>query len=111
MEKILFMMVPEIFYPVLIVISGIMMIIGFRRLSLALLGAVLLKAFFGPITRSFLHGMPPWVLALVFLIFALYVISLIWGKRAAEKTVSNVFIAIIQVPFKLIGWLIRGVRP
>ena len=111
MEKLLFMLVPEVFYPVLIVISGILMIIGFRRLSLVVLGAVLLRAFLNPIIRSILYSMPPWALSLVLLIFALYVIRLIWGKRAAEKTVSNALIAIVQAPFKLIGWLIRGVRP
>ncbi|MEW6259413.1 MAG: hypothetical protein AB1547_05850 [Thermodesulfobacteriota bacterium] len=110
MDKLLWMMMPQVFYPVLLTFSGLLMIIGFRKLALAIFGGVLLKALLGPFVRSFLQSLPSWAYAVAIGVFILYAASLVFGRKRTEGTLVQILAAVLLAPFRFLWWLIRGTK-
>lgn len=107
----LLMFVPQEAYLPLLVFGGLLMIIGFRRIALGLVGTVLALAMFGPFIDALVESLPSWLFALLVLGFVLSIFRLVFGARVADNVISFLLYDLIRAPFRIIGWLLRGFGP
>jgi len=112
MLNLLTLFLPEEALLPLMVISGILIMVGFRRIGFRIFGMVILLAFltpFYPVLGSIIANLPPevfWPLMAVFsfLIFRTVFIAL-FGRRVWEHVLARFLYNALGWPFRLMGWL------
>ena len=107
----LLMFIPEEAYALALVFAGLLMIIGFRRLAMQILGTILFFAFFGPFIDAMIETLPPWLFGLLMLLFVLSLFRMVFGKGVTEHLIAFLLHDLLMAPFRFIRWLLRGFGP
>jgi hypothetical protein len=94
----------------IIVLAGFLIIIGFRKAGFSLIGGVVLLALFSPFIEAFVELLPTWLLIIIMIFFAMSLLRLIFGERAADHVIGRLLYDIILLPFRFIGWFFRSSR-
>lgn len=111
MVSTLLMFVPQEAYLPLLVLAGLLMIIGLRRIAMGILGTVLALAMFGPFIDALIDSLPPGLFALLMLALVLSLFRLIFGRRVVENVISFLLYDLLLAPFRFLRWLLRGFGP
>lgn len=111
MLKALLMFIPTEAYLTLMVIAGIMMMIGMRKIASTIIVSVLAMAMFGPFIEAIIDSLPSWALILVMVAVALSLIRLVMGRRIFEHVASFLIYDLIRAPFRLLFWLLGAFIP
>jgi hypothetical protein len=111
MLKALLMFIPTEAYLTLMVVAGIMMMIGMRKIASTIIVSVLAMAMFGPFIEAIIDSLPSWALILVMVAVALSLIRLVMGRRIFEHVASFLIYDLIRAPFRLLFWLLGAFIP
>ena len=107
---------PQEFIPIMMVVGGLFMIIGLRKLAIMLFTLCGVMIVAPVILEPLLTELPEWALYLIML-FAVFstgafLISLLIGPKAWDETkghlTANVITWIFLFPFRLLGWIFGG---
>lgn len=111
---------PEETWPLLLVVAGLLVMVGARRLGLGLLSLVVLLALAGPFLEALismgLESLTPSQQYLVFLagglLFCLMLVRLLLGRAVYAQVMGHLIYDLLRLPFRLLGRLLRrgGVR-
>jgi hypothetical protein len=104
------LLLPEEMWICLIVLAGFLVMTGFRKAGLALLGSVVLMSLLSPFLDSLLNALPVWMLLVLMFFFALSLFKLLFGRNVADHVIAHILYDMIRMPFRFIGWLFRGSR-
>jgi hypothetical protein len=100
-NTLFWMFVPDQALPLLIIVAGALVILGFRATGIRLLLITLLIPVLSPFAEAFLSGLPPWVAVIVVLIVGLSILRAILfvllGRSAAEHAIGILAADIIRV--------------
>ncbi|HED00475.1 MAG TPA: hypothetical protein ENN18_08835 [Proteobacteria bacterium] len=110
MINALFLLLPENAWVLMLILASILMIIGFRKAALGLVGSVCLLALLGPLVDTFMNALPDWLLVLLLFGFVLFLFRLVLGRRVADNVISFLLYDLIRAPFRLVLWIFRGMR-
>jgi hypothetical protein len=105
------MFVPEEAYVLLVALSGLLIIVGLRKLGFALLGSVLLMALLGPFINDLIDSLPSWAFYTLCAFSALSILRLILGARVADYLISRFLYSLVMTPFWFLRWIFTGFRP
>ena len=111
MLKALLMFIPTEAYLTLMVVAGIMMMIGMRKIASSIILSVLAMAIFGPLIETLIDSLPLWALILVMIAAAFSLIRLVMGRRIFEHVASRFVYDLIRAPFRIIRWLLGAIIP
>lgn len=106
-NSILLLLPPET-WVCLLVLAGILMIIGFRKAALSIVGSVLLLALLSPFIDALVDALPTWLLVIMMIFFVMSLFRFILGERVADHLIAHLLYDIILMPFRFIGWVFRG---
>jgi hypothetical protein len=107
MQALLFLL-PREFWVLLLMAAGIMMMIGFRKAALGIVGSVVLLALLSPFIDSLIDALPTWILIILMIFFAMSLLRFVFGRGVADHLISHLLYDVILMPFRFIGWLFRG---
>lgn len=102
------LLLPSETWMLLLLAAGFMMIFGFRKAALSLVGSVLLLAFFSPFIDALFDLLPTWILVVLMIFFVMSLLRFILGERVADHLIAHLIYDIILMPFRFIGWVFRG---
>jgi hypothetical protein len=111
MLKALLMFIPTEAYLTLMVIAGIMMMIGMRKIASTIIVSVLAMAMFGPFIEAIIDSLPSWALILVMVAVALSLIRVLMGRQIFAHVASFLIYDLIRAPFRLLFWLLGAFIP
>jgi hypothetical protein len=111
MMQAILMLMPVEAFPALLVVGALLYMVGLRGIAGTLIGFVLFMALMGPFIDSFLDSLPAWVSLLLMVGVGVSIIGGLLGKGVRDNLVAEAIIKLIALPFKIIGWLIRGWIP
>lgn len=105
-----------VLFQLMIVISGILIMVGLRKLALSLLGVTLVTMFMpamDPIFDSIFTSLPDWLFWGLVVLFGLgllrWLLESLLGKEAVSHgmgiLIADAVKGILGAPFRLIGWL------
>jgi hypothetical protein len=105
---------PQEFFPVLLVLGGLLMIVGLRSLAMTIFGLLGILIVAPIILEPLLAGLPDWALSLVIIMATMsaiaLLISLLIGDQAWQEAkgnmAANVITWIFLFPFRVIGWIL-----
>lgn len=106
-------------YLLLLTLAGVLMIVGMRKTSLALIGMTVMSMIlpvFDPMFDSAFELLPDWAFWLLVIVFGLGILrwaaEVFIGKDATNQAVGNLlsdaFKGLLALPFRAIGWLFRA---
>lgn len=110
MINALILLVPQEAWICLIVLAGFLMIFGFRKAALSLVGAVVLMALLSPFIDALVDVLPTWILIIMMILFFMSLLRFILGERVADHLIAHLLYDVILIPFRFIGWVFRGSR-
>lgn len=116
MFELLLAFMPDEALPVIIAGLGLFLILGIisRSFAFSILGTIILFALLSPFIDAMFDSLPLWLLLLIMLVagFSLlrFVMSALFGREATGHFLGEVLFAIFAMPFRLLGYLIRGRR-
>lgn len=116
MFELLLAFLPDQAYPAIIAGLGLALILGIvsRSFVFSILGTIILFALLSPFIDALFDSLPLWLLLLIMLIvgFSLlrFVMSTLFGKEATGHILGALLITLFAMPFRLLGYLIRGRR-
>lgn len=111
MIQTVLMFIPQEAYVTLIVLSGLLIMVGLRRMGFALLGSVILIALLGPFIDAMIGELPPWAFYGLCLFCGLSLLRLIFGPRVADYLIARLLYNLLMTPFWFLRWLFTGFRP
>jgi len=109
--KTLLFLIPEEAWIGALIVAAIMMIIGFRRVALKLVGAIIMMGLLSPFIDFFVQQLPSWLLPILFLMFILLMMRRMLGQGIADRLIAHLLYDLIRAPFLFIGWFLRGMKP
>lgn len=106
-------------YTLLLTVAGLLMIVGMRRTSLALIGVTMISMIlpvFDPVFDSALSLLPDWAFWLLVIVFGLgalrWAAEALVGKEATNQAVGNLLSdavkGLLLLPFRAVGWLFQA---
>jgi len=115
---ILWALLPDEALPLVIMIAGLMMILGFRQVAFSILGVVLLFPILAPFVEALLGELPPWVSLVILAFVGLAILrglaALLIGQRAADTMVGSlaadvvrIIVGILFFPLRVAWWAFR----
>jgi len=115
MFSLLLALLPEETWPLLLVVAGLLVLVGARRLGLGLLGLVVFLAlatpFLGALVSEVLAQLTPTQQYLVMLagglFFCLSLVRLLLGRAVYAQVMGHLIYDLLRWPFRLLGWLLR----
>lgn len=110
MINALLLLVPQEAWLCLIVLGGLLMILGFRKAAMSLIGGVILMALLSPFIEPLLDLLPTWILVLLLIFVFMSVLRLFLGERVADHIIARLLYDIIVLPFRFIRWVFTGSR-
>lgn len=109
MQRLIYLL-PQEAWIVLLVLGGFLMMFGFRKAAVGLIGTVVLMAIFSPFIDALMESLPMWILVIIMLFFALSLFRFMIGRRVADHVTAHLLYDVIVMPFRFIGWLFRRRR-
>jgi hypothetical protein len=107
MLGLLLCLVPQEAWALFLVIGGILIMIGFRKIGLFIVGAIVLLALFTPFLDSLIDSLPYEISILLMVVFFFWIFRVIFGKYVYANIVSALILGLLKAPFKFIGWFFR----
>jgi hypothetical protein len=108
---ILWAIVPDAALPLLFLLAGLMLVLGFRRMALGLLLSLILMALLSPLIESLFSALPLWISTLLLIVIGFWllrgVVSLILGARATDHVVGILAADVIRMIFRMMFWPLR----
>lgn len=101
MDNLVLKILPPETWVMLLSLSGVLMIIGFRRAAFSLAMFVIALALFFPL----LSAIPAWMTIIAMICGLMMLARFILGRRTTDFLVALLLHDIILLPFRLIGWL------
>jgi hypothetical protein len=109
---------PDEALPLVIVATGLLMILGFRRAGLSVLGTALLLPVIAPFVEALFGELPPWVSLVVLAFIGLAILrgmaALVIGQRAADTMAGSLAADVVRIvvemlffPLRAVWWAIR----
>lgn len=109
-------------YLLLLTLAGVLMIVGMRKTSLALIGVTVMSLVlpvFDPVIDSALGMLPDWAFWALLVLFGLGLLrwgaEALMGKEAVNQAMGNLLSdtikGLLAVPFRVLGWLFRAGLP
>jgi hypothetical protein len=109
---------PDEALPLVIVAAGLLMILGFRRAGLGVLGTALLLPVLSPFIEALFGELPPWVSFVVLAFVGLAILrglaALLIGERAADHMTGSLAADVVRFvvgmlffPLRAVWWAIR----
>ena len=96
-------LIPVEALPVILVVAGILMMIGMRRLAGGLILFVLADAFLLPFAEPLMDLLPTWLLVLITVLFVLGIfrelVALLIGKGAADTMIGALAADFVKLLF------------
>jgi hypothetical protein len=96
----LWTLLPDEALPLLIMVAGLMMVIGFRRAGLSLLGLALLTPILAPVIEALIAELPPWLSLVILILVGLSILRglsvLLIGPRATDQVVGSLVADIVR---------------
>lgn len=108
MIQALIFLLPQETWICLLVLAGFLLMFGFRKAAVSLIGTIILLALFSPFIDALVESLPTWMLVLLMLLTALSFLRLVFGGRIADQVIAHLLYDILLLPFRFIGWLFRG---
>lgn len=108
MINALLFLVPEQAWVLVLVVAGILMILGFRKMAWTLVGSIILLALLSPYIEALIDVLPLWLIGILIVIIGISFFRLILGRRIADNVISYLVYDLIRAPFRFIFWLLRG---
>jgi|GEM_PF-2127619 len=104
MLTLLLCFVPQEAWAALLVIGGLLIIIGLRKIGFCIIGTIILLALLGPFFDSVFNSLPP-VITLVLMVgfFLFCSFRAIFGKRVSSNIVSALILGLLKAPFRFFG--------
>ena len=106
MIQSLLMLIPTEAYLPLMVIAGLMMIIGMRKIAMTIITSVLAMAILGPFIDALINSLPYWAVFLLMMAFFLSLFRLLLGGRIFDHVMALIVYDLIRAPFRLLLWLL-----
>lgn len=114
MLSFLISILPEEAWPLLLILAGLLVMVGARRLGFGLLGLVCLLAFASPFLPALLGEVlvrlsptQQYVLMLAGgLFFALTLVRLLLGRAVYAQVMGHLIYDLLRLPFRLVAWLL-----
>jgi len=111
-------LLPDEALPLVIMVAGLLMILGFRRAGLSILGAALLLPMLAPFVEALFGELPPWVSLVILAFIGLAILrglaALLIGQRAADTMVGSlaadvvrIVVGILFFPLRVAWWAFR----
>lgn len=110
LQSLLMFIPPEVYLP-LLVLAGIMMIVGMRRIATTIIISVLAMAMFGPFIEAAVDSLPSWALIILMIAVSLSLIRVLIGRQIFAHVASFLIYDLIRAPFRLLFWLLGAVIP
>ncbi len=107
MLTLLLFLAPKEAWALLIVIGGLLIIIGFRKAGLVIIGTICLLALFAPFFDNLFDSLPPGIIALLMVIFIFWLFRTLFGRRVSGNILSAMILGLLKAPFRFLGWLFR----
>ncbi|MGV8080940.1 MAG: hypothetical protein AB2L22_12900 [Syntrophales bacterium] len=107
MRMLLFLAPPET-WMLLLMFASLCLVIGLRKIATTILGGILMMALFTPFLEALINILPTWMLILLMVFAVLSIFRLIVGRRVAAHFFALVLHDLFLLPFRFIGWLLRG---
>ena len=109
------LMIPEEAYVVALVVAGMLIIVGLRRIGFALLAFILLSALLTPFIEPLVAALPVWAVWVLLIVFVLWLVRLMMGRRIWDNMWGAIFanlvtwlvVSLFRWPFRLLGGLFR----
>jgi hypothetical protein len=110
------LLIPQEAYLLLIVVAGLLIMVGLKRLGVSLIGFVMLSLFIPPFIEPLLAELPDWAVWLMLAFFGLSLLRLLLGRRIWDNMwgtlLGNLLTALVlglfRIPFRvaraLFGW-------
>lgn len=96
----LWTLLPDEALPLIIMVAGLMMVIGFRGAGLSLLGLALFTPILAPVVEALIAELPPWVALVILILVGLLILKglsvLLIGPRATDHAVGSLVADIIR---------------
>lgn len=96
----LWTLLPDEALPLVIMVAGLMMVIGFRRAGLSLLGLALLTPILAPFVEALIAELPPWVSLIILILVGFSLLRglsvLLIGPRATDHMVGSLAADIVR---------------
>ena len=93
-------LLPDEALPLIIMVAGLMMVIGFRRIGLSLLSLALLTPILAPFVEALIAELPPWVSLVILILVGLSILKglsvLLIGPRATDHMVGSLVAATVR---------------
>jgi hypothetical protein len=113
-ESLAYLLLPQEALLPLLTLAGLLMILGFRRASIGLIGFVITAAFlplFEPVIGALFDLLPGWAVLLLVVFVALQVLrflgELLFGPEAWGSFFGGLLLALFLLPFRGLGRLLR----
>lgn len=114
----LWALLPDEALPLVIMVAGLLMILGFRRTGLGMLGTALLLPVIAPFVEALFGELPPWVSLAILAFFGLAILrgmaALVIGQRAADTMVGSLAADVVRLvvgmlffPLRVAWWAFR----
>ena len=107
MLTLLLCFVPQEAWAALLVIGGLLIIIGLRKIGFCIIGTIILLALLGPFFDSVFNSLPPVITLVLMVVFFFLLFRAIFGKRVSSNIVSALILGLLKAPFRFLGWLFR----
>lgn len=114
MSTLFWLLLPDGALPLVVVVAGILVILGFRQVGIGLLLTILLLPILTPFVENVVAQLPPWIPLIVILIVGLSILrailSVILGSRAADHAIGILsadairlaFVAFLFLPLRVV---------
>ncbi|WP_419656055.1 uncharacterized protein Dvar_51580 [Desulfosarcina variabilis str. Montpellier] len=103
----LLMFIPEEAYILFLLLGAVMVMCGFRKSGLGLIGMVLTLSCLEPVFDVFINLLPDWALLLMLVFFAISLLKLILGKEVFGFLAGSILFALLKAPFQIAGRIVR----
>lgn len=107
MLTLLLCLMPQEAWAALLVIGGLLIIIGLRKIGFCIIGTIVLLALLGPFFDALLNWLPPGIILLLMVVFFFLLFRAIFGRRVSGNIVSAFILGLLKAPFRFLGWLFR----
>jgi hypothetical protein len=111
MNKALCLLPQEAYLPVM-VLAGLLVIIGFRKIGFGIYLSILVLAFTKPILSSFKAMLPPWMQCLLAIGGMFMIIRFVLGRNVMENVLSFLVYDLLKIclllPCRFVAWTFRG---
>ncbi len=105
MVTLLLCLVPQEAWAPLLVIGGLLIIIGLRKIGFVIIGTILLLALLGPFFDSIFDSLPPGIVLLLVVVFFFVLFRAVFGRRVSDNILTAFILGLLKAPFRFLRWL------